>query len=182
MDLLHTEGIITINFSKEILGIDSNLKEKMLEAITFSLLELDGINGIIIKVNGTNINELFDGKLPEVFTREYGINKKYDIKCRKNVKKVIMYYIDEINGEQYFVPITKYIDDTREKINIITYLFYSVNVYIYGKYDRFTYRYFRGYSKYNVFYFNSIYLSFTNNDNFQRVFYKRNKKYNKKIS
>jgi len=119
LDLFHTEGIITVNFSKEILGIDDRLKEKMLEAITFSLLEIEGINGVIIKVDNKNIKELLDGNLPEIFTKEYGINKKYDIKGRKNIKKVIMYYIDEINSEKYFVPITKYVDDNREKINII---------------------------------------------------------------
>ena len=119
LDLFHTEGIITINFSKEILGIDERLKEKMLEAITFSLLEIDGVNGVIIKVDNKNIKEVMDDKLPEIFTKEYGINKKYDIKGRKNIKKVIMYYIDEISNEKYYVPVTKYVDDTREKINII---------------------------------------------------------------
>jgi hypothetical protein len=119
LDLFHTEGIVTVNFSKEILGVDNRLKEKMLEAITFSLLEIDGINGVIIKVSDKNINEVMDNKLPEIFTKEYGINKKYDIKGRKNIKKVVMYYIDEISNEKYFVPITKYVDDTREKINII---------------------------------------------------------------
>ena len=119
IELFHTEGIITVNFSKEILGIDEGKKDKMLEAITFSLLEIKGVNGVRILVNGINIKENLDNKLPEVFTKDYGINKKYNIRKRKDIKKVVMYYIDQINEENYYVPITKYVDDSREKINII---------------------------------------------------------------
>lgn len=119
LDLFHTEGIVTVNFSKEILAIEEAKKEKMLEAITFSLLEIDGVNGVKIQVDGKALNEVMEGSFPEVFTREYGINKKYDIKKRKDIQKVVVYYIEKIGDEQYFVPITKYVDDAREKISII---------------------------------------------------------------
>lgn len=119
LDLFHTEGIVTVNFSKEILSVDDNLKEKMLESITFSLLEIEGVFGVKIQVDGKNINEEMGSNLPEIFTRDYGINKKYDIKRRKDIQKVVMYYIDEIDDVNYYVPITKYLDDNREKISII---------------------------------------------------------------
>lgn len=119
LEIFHTEGIINVNFSEEILGIDENKKEKMLEAITFSLLEIDGVNGVIIQANSKNINELWGGDLPEVFTKEYGINKKYDIKRRNDIQRVVIYYVEEIDGEKYYVPITKYVNDNREKISII---------------------------------------------------------------
>lgn len=119
LDIYHTEGIIDVNFSKEILGIDDIKKEKMLEAITFSLLEIEGVNGVKIKVDGKDINGLLGDDLPEIFTKDYGINKKYDIKRRKDIQKVVIYYIEKINGEKYYVPITKYVDDNREKISII---------------------------------------------------------------
>lgn len=119
LDIYHTEGIIDINFSKEILGIDDIKKDKMLEAITFSLLEIDGVNGVKIKADGKDINGLLGDDLPEIFTKDYGINKKYDIKRRKDIQKVVIYYIEEINDEKYYVPITKYVDDNREKISII---------------------------------------------------------------
>lgn len=119
IDIYHTEGIVTVNFSKEILTIDGDKKEKMLESITFSLLEIDGINGVKIQSEGKNINEELGRNLPEIFTKEYGINKKYDIKRRKDIKKVVVYYIEEIGEEKYYVPITKYVDDNREKISIV---------------------------------------------------------------
>ncbi|MBQ7137362.1 MAG: GerMN domain-containing protein [Bacilli bacterium] len=119
LDIYHTEGIVTINFSQEILGIDKEKEEKMLEAVTFSLLEVSGINGVRIQVDGSDIKDKLDEDLPKIFTREFGINKKYDIKRRKDIQKVVVYYTKEINDDNYYVPITKYLDDNREKISII---------------------------------------------------------------
>lgn len=120
LDINHTEGIVNVNFSQELLNIDSNKKEKMLEAITFSLLEIEGVGGVVIKVDGADINTIWkDDKLPSVFTKNYGINKKYDIKRTKDIQKVVIYYIEEIEKEKYYVPITKYVDDNREKISIV---------------------------------------------------------------
>lgn len=120
LDVYHTEGIVTVNFSKEILSVDENLMERMLEAITFSIIDIDGVSGVKILIEGNNINkEVTNKSLPDIFTRSFGINKKYDIKNRRDIQKVVIYYIDEIDNDKYFVPITKYMDDNREKINIV---------------------------------------------------------------
>lgn len=120
INLTHTEGIVNVNFSKELLSVELDRQEKLLEAITFSLLDIDGVNGVTVMVDGANINTLWKNKnLPIVFDKSYGINKKYDIKKTKDIQKVVIYYIEEIDKEKYYVPITKYIDDNREKISII---------------------------------------------------------------
>lgn len=120
MGLTHTEGIVNVNFSKELLNVELDRQEKLLEAVTFSLLDIDGVNGVIIQVDESNINTLWkDKNLPIVFDKSYGINKKYDIRKTKDIQKVVIYYIEEIDKEKYYVPITKYIDDNREKISII---------------------------------------------------------------
>lgn len=113
------EGIVNINFSKEMLDIEERLEERMAEAIAFSLFELDDITGVSIYVDGKNISELFDSKIPDIITKEWGINKKYDINNKKDIKKFVVYYIDEIEDEKYYVPITKYVNDDRDKIKII---------------------------------------------------------------
>ena len=120
IEVYHTEGIVTIDFSKEILSVDNDLLERMLEAITFSIIDIDGVSGVKILVEGKNINkEITNKSLPDIFDRSFGINKKYDIKNRRDIQKVVIYYIDEIGSDKYFVPITKYMDDNREKINIV---------------------------------------------------------------
>lgn len=113
------EGIVNVNFSKELLDIEKKLEERMAEAVAFSLFELDGITGVSIYVDGKNINELFDSKIPAIITKEWGINKRYDLKNKKDIKKFVVYYIDEIEDANYYVPITKYVNDERDKIKII---------------------------------------------------------------
>ncbi len=115
----YTEGIVSVDFSSEVLGVSEKRRTKLLEAVTFSLLEIEGVNGVKISVQGEAISNHWGTDLPEVFTKEFGINKKYDIKKRRDIQKVVVYYIDEIEGNKYYVPITKYIDDNREKISII---------------------------------------------------------------
>ena len=48
-----------------------------------------------------------------------GINKSYDIKSRKDINKVVIYYLEQLDGVNYYVPVTKYLNDSDEKIKII---------------------------------------------------------------
>lgn len=108
------EGIATIDFSNSLLVNDKTRQEKIIEAISYTILDLDEIQGVTILVEGN----LIEG-IPEVITKEYGINKIYDITSFKNVQKVIEYYIINLDDNNYYVPITKYVDDNRDKIKII---------------------------------------------------------------
>ena len=106
------DKMVILDFSKELLN--TKLKERMRESIVYSLIELDGIEGVTIKVDGN----ILEG-LPEVLNRTYGINKVYEIDDYKNVEKVVLYYLDIINDKNYYVPVTKYLNDDRDKIQII---------------------------------------------------------------
>lgn len=114
-------GIVTLNFSNEILKVPKENERKMVEAITYSLINLDGIEGVIISVDNKNLVELpqTKEKLPNVLNRNFGINKKYELNDIKNTNVVTMYYINEIDNKTYYVPVTKYLNDDREKIKII---------------------------------------------------------------
>lgn len=111
-------GFLSLNFSKDILNVSDKLQIKLIEAIAYSLFELDEIKKISIYVEDKNISEHFKN-IPNVITRDFGINKKYDLKSFKDVKKVVTYYIDEIDNNKYMVPVTSYINDDEEKIKII---------------------------------------------------------------
>ena len=92
----------------------------MIEALVYSLTDLDGVEGITITVEKVLVTELPQSKtkIPEILTKQFGINKVYDIDSRENINKVVLYYIDE-NNPEYYVPVTKYVNDDREKIQII---------------------------------------------------------------
>jgi len=115
------DKIVTLDFSKELLNTEISLEERIIEAITYSLINIDGIEGVIIKIEGSNLTQLPNSKkqLPEVLTRNFGINKVFDIDNLNEIKKVTLYYLDEINDNSYYVPVTKYLNDEREKISII---------------------------------------------------------------
>ena len=115
------EGIVTIDFSKELLNVSEELEERVIEAITYSMINLDGIEGVTIKIDGELLTELPKKKkqIPEVLNRNFGINKVFDIDNLNGIQKVTLYYIDKINNQNYYVPVTKYLNDDREKINII---------------------------------------------------------------
>lgn len=109
---------LILEFSKEILQVEDKYQEKLIESIAFSLFELKDIEKITILVDDENINKQFK-KIPNEITRDFGINKRYDIKSFKNIQKVVIYYLDEIDNKNYFVPVTSYINDSEEKIKII---------------------------------------------------------------
>jgi Sporulation and spore germination. len=123
------ENIAYINFSKEILNIEESKKLKMIESIANSLFELDNINGIAIYVEETPIRELLSINIPSIITKDFGINKKYNINKPDNVSKVVIFYVNDIYGKSYYVPVTHYVNDDREKIKIIVEELKSYYVY-----------------------------------------------------
>ena len=85
------------------------------------MINLDGVEGVTIKIDNNLLTELPKTKkqVPETLTRNFGINKVFDIDSLNGIQKVTLYYMDEINDNSYYVPVTKYLNDDREKINII---------------------------------------------------------------
>lgn len=121
LNLNYEKEILKINFSKDILNVDKNLEEKMIEAIVYTLTSIEKVNKIIIYVEGDILTKLPKSKinLPSTLDRTFGINKEFDLTNTKNITDVTVYYINQINENYYYVPVTKYLNDTREKINII---------------------------------------------------------------
>lgn len=115
------DSIVTIDFSKELLDVKEELEERLIEAITYSIINIDGVEAITIKVDGNLLTELpkTKKKLPELLNRNFGINKVFDIDNLNSIQKVTLYYLDKISNQNYYVPVTKYLNDDREKINII---------------------------------------------------------------
>lgn len=112
---------VTVDFSKDLLGISSILEEKMIEAIVFTLTSEEGIDKVIIKVDGSVLERLPNSNklLPEILDRSFGINKDYDINNIYGLTKTTIYYIENSNDVEYYVPVTKINNSNDEKVNII---------------------------------------------------------------
>ena len=125
-------GILTIDFSKDLLEITKEYEEKMIEAIVYTLTSIEGIDKVIIKVEGEVLNKLpISGKtLPTYLDKDYGINKIYDLTSMKDIDSYILYYVNTYNDNSYYVPVTKYINnDSQDKIKVIIEELYSAPIY-----------------------------------------------------
>lgn len=121
IDVIVGSSLVTVNFSKEFLNVKSDVEEKMIEAIVFSILDYTKLDGVVILVEGEILDKYPNSleSLDKVLTKNIGINKQYDIKSRDNLLSVVLYYITSIDGDNYFVPVTKYLNGDKEKIDII---------------------------------------------------------------
>lgn len=115
------DGLLKINFSKELLNISLENEEKMLEAIIYSLTEIKDIKKIMLFVEGEQLTKLPNSKknIPNTLDRNYGINKMYDLTSMKDINKVTTYYISKIDNIEYYTPITSYTNTKKEKVEII---------------------------------------------------------------
>lgn len=114
-------GIVKINFSNSLLDVKPELEEKIIEAITYSLTNLKDIQGVIIFIEDELLTMLPQSKkkLPPILKRDFGINKMYNLNNRQDIQEVTIYFINKHNDDYYYVPVTKYTNDKREKIKII---------------------------------------------------------------
>lgn len=131
-DISLDNGVLTIDFSKELLEITKEYEEKMIESIVYTLTSIEGIDKVIIKVEGEILDKLpISGKtLPTYLDKDYGINKIYDITAMKDIDSYTLYYVNTYNDNSYYVPVTKYINnDSQDKIKVIIEELYSAPIY-----------------------------------------------------
>ncbi len=121
LNLSYENGIIKVDFSKDLLDVSENLEEKMVESIVYTLTSIDKVDGVIIYVEGDILTKLPKSKinLPSTLNKTFGINKEFDLTSTKDITDVTIYYINQISDNYYYVPVTKYINDDRDKMSII---------------------------------------------------------------
>ena len=121
LSLSYENGIIKVDFSKDLLNISEKLEEKMVEAIVYTLTSIDKVDGVIIYVEGDILTKLPKTKinLPSTLDKTFGINKEFDLTSTKDITDVTIYYINQISDNYYYVPVTKYVNDDRDKASII---------------------------------------------------------------
>lgn len=99
---------LVLNFSKEILN--TNNEELMIRGLVYSLLELDNINEVSFLIEDKPYKEYHN------LTKKIGINNEYIYNNRNNIDKVVIYYVD---SNDYYVPVTKYLNNDNNKIEVI---------------------------------------------------------------
>lgn len=115
------DGVFKIDFSETLLDTSKENEEKVIEAIVYTLTSIDEVKFVIIYLNGEILTLLPKSNitLPATLDRRFGINKEYDITNNKDITKTTIYYINKYNDIEYYVPVTRVNNDTREKAEII---------------------------------------------------------------
>ena len=108
LDISIKNNILYLNLSKEFLKEDFNIT---ITGLIKSLLEIKGIDKVELKVDGNYVKGY-----NKVFDKSLAINKKYELQNRNNINKVVVYYMSKDNN---YIPVTKYVNDKREKVEII---------------------------------------------------------------
>lgn len=112
---------VYLDFNEEILNVNKYIEESMLEAIVYSITEINGINNVYITVNSKELKNL-PNSLKEInypLTRKYGINKKYNINSFDNIDTTTVYFSKNIDNEVYYVPVSYVTNTSSDKIDII---------------------------------------------------------------
>lgn len=108
IELYIKENILYLNLSDEFLKGNLDI---MIPGLIRSILDIKSIKKVDLKVMGNyidNYDYLLDDKIP--------INTRYNINNRKNIKEVLLYYLSKDNN---YIPVSEYVNDDREKIEII---------------------------------------------------------------
>ena len=122
LDIKLNEGILTIDFSKEFNNIKEKYEEKLIEALTYTLTSIEGIDKIEIYIDNHKLTQLPNSKktLPEYLDKDYGINKQYELTSLNDIYSYTVYYVGNFNNESYYTPVTKYINsEEQDKVKII---------------------------------------------------------------
>lgn len=114
-------GLLKINFSKDILNVNKENEEKLIESLVFTLTELSEVKEIMIFIEDKKLEVLPQSniELPNTLTRDFGINKVYDITNIKNLTKTTIYYIGKEDDIIYYIPVTKFDNNENNKVEII---------------------------------------------------------------
>lgn len=114
-------SLLKLNFSEEFLNVSLEEEEQMIEAIIYSLTEINDIKKVMIFVNDSLLSRLPNSqrKLPKYLTRDYGINKIYDLQSISNSTITTTYYLAQYNNHYYYVPVSTINNDQTNKIEIV---------------------------------------------------------------
>lgn len=121
IDVIVVEDIITVNFSKELLNVNINHEKHMISAIVYTILDIGEVKGVSILVEGNFLDKYPNTleSLNKVLDKNIDINREFRVVSRDDISKVVVYYLDDIDDNLYYVPVTKYLNDSRDKIEII---------------------------------------------------------------
>ena len=115
------DGILYLDFNDQLFNVNANLEEKVVEALIYSLLSLNNVKGLKLSINNKELVELPKSKITihSLLDKSFGINKEYHLNRMNDINKVVLYYYQEIDNNNYYVPVTRYLNNKDDKVKVI---------------------------------------------------------------
>ena len=114
LKVIHEDNNLSLDLSKDFSHYEKGKEEQIITGIVYSLLELENIENITILVECSSLDNY---KTP--LNMKLRINNQFLLNSRNDINKVVIYYLNDINNNLYYVPVTKYLNDKRDKIEVI---------------------------------------------------------------
>jgi germination protein M len=125
-------NILNVDFSKEFNEHESSKEEKIIESLTWTLMQYDEVNGVTISIDGVKLETLPQSRivLPDVLDKTIGINKYYDTTGNiYNTTSVTVFYEKENFGETVYVPVTRrVVEEENEKMSVYNAMFKDISI------------------------------------------------------
>lgn len=115
-------GILNIDFSKEFLNYQGDLEEKIIESLTWSVMDFNEIKGLTISVDGVRLTKMpINGlELPKVLNKDIGINKYHDVmNDYSGSDTVVLLYEKTIGANTYYVPVTRRVIKESDEVKTV---------------------------------------------------------------
>ena len=112
-------NILYLDFNRNILY--GKYKEEILEALVYSVTSNIDVKSISILIEGGYVDKFPNTNIaiPKYLDRSISINKDIDISSMKDISITTIYYPASYQDIDYYIPVTKVNNDSREKVEII---------------------------------------------------------------
>ncbi|MDQ0256470.1 germination protein M [Evansella vedderi] len=110
LDATVSDGVATLNFSDQFSQYHPDLELQVLQALTWSVTQLDNVDRIKLQLNGEDLEMMPQNGTPisSGYTRAHGINLEMsDEVDLVNTKPVVVYFLSQVDNQTYYVPVTR---------------------------------------------------------------------------
>lgn len=116
---LQEDGTMIVDVSEEFKNYRAEDEQKILQAVTHTLTQFDSVENVQLRIDGVMLEEMPVNGTPigDGYSRANGINlTDTGAEDLMNATPVTMYYPAEHEENQYYVPVTQYVEGTSEDI------------------------------------------------------------------
>lgn len=118
-----SDGLATVDFSREFAEYAPEDELKILQAVTWTLTQFDTVDRVKLLLNGNELAEMpvKGTPIPKTLNRQIGINLEHsDVVDITNTRPVVIYFVAQNDHEVYYVPVTKRISFEPDNEDFVT--------------------------------------------------------------